>query len=90
MNLIVRLGNWLNPKVMMLVWLILALIWTVLLIPSLAFWYESLKWLVVMSWWANVAASMACFVAALSDRDSEQLRKDVAEIKERLNDLPFH
>jgi hypothetical protein len=40
-----------------------------------------------MSWWANVAASTACFVAAHSDKDNEALRKDVKQLRKMIERL---
>lgn len=86
MKIIGRLADWLNPKVMMAVWLLFSVVWAVLLYPSLVYWSESVKWIVVMSWWANLAASVACFIAAHGD-DNCVTKEDVAELRKELATL---
>lgn len=55
-----------NPKVQLAIWGIATLVWAMLLIPSLLWWKDSLLWIIVMSWWANVSASAAACLAAYS------------------------
>jgi len=39
----------------------LTIIWAILIIPSVAFWRNSVPWLVLMSAWANFAAHWAAY-----------------------------
>lgn len=62
----------LTPKLFLYVWGIATLVWFVLLVPSLLIWKDSILWIIVMSWWANVAASAAAFVAAHGEWKQQQ------------------
>lgn len=46
--------------------------WIILLAPSLIWWRESLTWIIIMSWWANVAASAAAFYSLYTDTTSDK------------------
>lgn len=48
----------------------LAVTWTLLMIPSILWWRNSVSWIVLMSAWANVAGSAASWQAARADRNS--------------------
>lgn len=61
-----------NPKVQVAYWSAMTLIWVVLLLPSLLLWKDSILWIIVMSWWANVAASAAAAVAAHGELKAKQ------------------
>jgi hypothetical protein len=46
--------------------------WALLLIPTLLWWKESLTWVIIMSWWANVASSGAFWWAILTFKAVER------------------
>lgn len=48
----------------LVVWAVLSAAWAALLWPTLLWWKESVTWIVIMSWWANVASSAANLTAA--------------------------
>lgn len=50
--------------VTLIVWAIATAAWSGLLVPTLMLWKQSVTWIVIMSWWANVASSAANFTAA--------------------------
>lgn len=54
------------------VWGAFTVIWVVLLIPTLLWWKDSLVWIVVMSWWANVAASASAFLTIKSELEQRK------------------
>ena len=58
-----------NPKFQLWFWGVTTLLWAILLIPSLLWWKESILWLVMMSWWANVAASASAFLSSHAERE---------------------
>jgi hypothetical protein len=56
----------------------LTITWTLLLIPSLLWWSESIKWIVLMSVWANIAGHFSAWQGSRAedtqeDRDSSAL-----------------
>jgi hypothetical protein len=55
----------------------LGFVWIGLLVPTLLWWKESILWIAVMSWWANVEAS---FANRLSDDDVERIARRVVEL----------
>ena len=55
--------------------------WTLLMIPSLLWWQESVPWLVIMSCWANIAGSAASWQSARADRNSPS-REDLERVGE--------
>ncbi|AYN57954.1 hypothetical protein HWB90_gp004 [Mycobacterium phage Fowlmouth] len=61
-----------NSKVALWVWGIATIAWAILLVPSLLWWQDSLLWVIVMSWWANVASSAAAFLAAHLERKQDK------------------
>lgn len=54
------------------VWLILTVVWAILLVPSILWWKDSLLWVIIMSWGANVAASAAAYLSARADQHGEE------------------
>lgn len=52
--------------------LALAVIWTLLLIPTLVWWRESILWIAFMSWYAIVTSHWSAFEAA---KAKEQVEK---------------
>lgn len=50
--------------------LVLAVIWALLLIPTLIWWKESILWVAGMSLYANVAGHWSGFNAARAERES--------------------
>lgn len=48
------------------------MIWVVLLIPTLLWWKDSLIWVVIMSWWANVAASASAYLTIKSELEQRK------------------
>ena len=65
-----------EPKVQMIYWTVMSGLWVLLLVPSLLWWKESILWIIVMSWWANVAASAAAAVAAHGELKAKQRDED--------------
>jgi hypothetical protein len=46
--------------------------WIVLIIPTLVWWAESILWVALMSIWANVVGHFSAYVAARSEKASEE------------------
>lgn len=73
--------------------LALTLIWIVLIYPSVTWWAESLRWIVLMSAWANVASSAAGWMAARAEEntadktDLEPIAATQARIEAKLDAL---
>ena len=63
-----KLSDLAKPKVQLWVWGITTVLWIVLLIPSILWWKDSILWVIIMSWWANVSASAAAFLAAHGEK----------------------
>lgn len=88
MNAIRKGIDWLadkaKPRVMMAVWFVFTLMWGVLLWPSLQYWSDSVAWIVIMSWWANLAASAVNYLAAHNDQETSKLQNEVSELKDLL------
>ena len=61
----------------------LVIAWSLLLIPSLLWWAESVPWLVTMSCYANIAGSVASWQSAKADRNSPS-REDLERVDRRL------
>ncbi len=49
---------------------LLTIAWAALAVPSVLWWSESIRWVVVMSVYANVAASAAGWAAARAERSN--------------------
>lgn len=49
----------------------LTVIWLGLLVPSVLWWSTSIKWLVLMSVWANIAGHFSAWQAARAEDNSE-------------------
>lgn len=62
------------------------LLWFCLIWPSVTWWSESIKWVVLMSVWANLAGHWSGFQAAHAERRIER-DNDVAEVMEKMCDL---
>jgi hypothetical protein len=45
----------------------LTIVWTLLLVPSLLWWSNSIKWVVLMSVWANIAGHFSAWQAARAE-----------------------
>lgn len=67
-----KLDDLAKPKVMLKVWGTATVVWAILLVPSLLWWSESIMWVIVMSWWANVSSSAAAFLAAHGEREQRK------------------
>lgn len=65
-----------GQRIMLWLWGAMTVTWLLLLIPTLLWWKDSLVWVVVMSWWANVAASAAAFYGLLTELKAKQRAKD--------------
>lgn len=46
-------------------------LWLVAIVPSLLWWSESLKWIVLMSVWANVAGHFSAWQGTRAEANSE-------------------
>lgn len=66
-------------RVALLFWGVTTVVWAVLLVPSLLWWKDSILWIIVMSWWANVAASAAAFYSVWTEAKSQE-RHDNLEV----------
>jgi hypothetical protein len=53
----------------------MTLAWVLLLVPTLLWWTHSLLWVIIMSWWANVAASGAFWWAIVTFKEVERQGK---------------
>lgn len=60
-------------KAQLWIWGLFTVGWVLLLVPTLLWWQDSLLWVIIMSWWANVAASAS---AALTIHAELEQRKD--------------
>lgn len=49
----------------------MTVVWSVLAIPTMIFWKESVLWVALMSLWANIASHFAAYIAARSELASE-------------------
>lgn len=56
--------------------LVATIIWTLLVIPSVLWWKESIAWVVLMSVWANLASHFAAWQAARGEVKVEQTNGD--------------
>ncbi|MEV0584096.1 hypothetical protein [Nonomuraea sp. NPDC050310] len=45
-----------------------ALMWAVLIVPTLLWWRDSVLWVALMSAWANIAAHLAAWQAARAEK----------------------
>jgi hypothetical protein len=50
----------------------LTLLWAALLVPTLLWWRESVFWVIVMSWYANVSSSWSAYESARAARKVEE------------------
>jgi hypothetical protein len=50
-----------------LVHAVLTIVWIALLVPSLLWWSNSIKWVVLMSVWANIAGHFSAWQAARAE-----------------------
>lgn len=64
-----------KPKVQLVLWGCATALWVLLLIPSLLIWKDSILWVIIMSWWANVSASAAAFLAAHGEKHAREAEK---------------
>ena len=53
-------------------WATMTIVWIILLIPSLLIWKDSILWIIIMSWWANVAASAAAVYSIHTEIKAKQ------------------
>ena len=67
-----KILDWINIKVLLWFWGTMTLVWSILLVPSVLWWKESILWVIIMSWWANVASSAAAFVAAHNEMKQDR------------------
>lgn len=51
--------------------LLSALIWLMLVVPTILYWRDSILWIALMSVWANLAASVAGLTASVADPKTE-------------------
>jgi hypothetical protein len=63
-----------------------AVIWALLMAPSVLFWKESITWIIVMSAYANFAGSVASWTAARGDRNSPST-EDLARLERKVDAL---
>jgi hypothetical protein len=61
-------------------WAIATIGWALLLVPTLLWWKQSLVWIVLMSWWANVAASAAAFYSVWTEMKSQVRHEETKEM----------
>lgn len=47
------------------------LIWITLLVPSVLWWSESIRWVVLMSVWANIAGHFSAWQASRAETNGE-------------------
>lgn len=64
----------------------LTVTWVLLIAPSLIWWRESVPWLVMMSVWANVAASAAAYQGARAEEGAAD-REDIQRVEAKLDEL---
>lgn len=51
---------------------VLLIVWTLLVIPTILFWRESVVWIALMSIYAIIASHWACWEAARAKQAAEQ------------------
>ena len=74
------------PRTWMKIHTVAAVIWALLLIPSLLWWKSSLLWVIAMSCYANFAGSMASLQAARADCNSPT-KEDLDKLDRRVSEL---
>ena len=47
--------------------LVMMIVWSILFIPTMLLWKESVTWIVLMSWYANFVGHISAFVAAKAE-----------------------
>ncbi len=52
-------------------------VWGLLLVPSLTVWKESLFWVILMSWYANLAGYIASYQAARGEERTCKLEEKI-------------
>ncbi|WP_101791019.1 hypothetical protein [Nonomuraea indica] len=52
--------------------LALALVWMLLIAPTLIWWRDSVLWVALMSLWANIAAHLSAWQAARAERKIDE------------------
>jgi hypothetical protein len=75
-----------SPATWVKVHTVAAVIWALLLIPSLLWWKNSLIWVIAMSCYANFAGSMASVQAARADCNSPT-REDLERLDHKISAL---
>lgn len=54
---------------------VMALAWTILIVPTLLWWHDSVLWVAVMSLYANIASEMAAWQASRVETRQEAMEK---------------
>jgi len=52
------------------------IVWTILIIPTILWWRDSIVWVVFMSLWANIASHLAGYVAGRTEVKGEKREED--------------
>lgn len=63
-----------------------AIVWALLMVPSVLFWKESITWVIIMSAYANFAGSVASWTAARGDRNSPSV-EDLERVERKIDAL---
>jgi general stress protein CsbA len=50
----------------------MTVLWAILIVPSLLWWSQSVKWIVIMSVWANLAGHFSAWQAARIENKEEE------------------
>lgn len=71
----------------------IAVLWGILLVPTMLLWRDSLVWVVFMSWYANFVGEITAYQAAHAERDTvsndqhEVTLAKLAEVEAKLDRL---
>lgn len=49
--------------------LVMLVVWTLLLVPTMLLWQESIPWIVFMSWYANTVGHWSAFTSSKTERE---------------------
>jgi len=79
----------LSPKVWVRVHGTLGVVWTLMTIPAVLLWKDSVPFLVAVSIYANIAGSAASWQAAKADQNSPT-REDIERVERKLTALLRH
>ena len=69
--------------------LTLTVLWTILIVPSLVLWRNSVPWLIFMSAWALVGSHWSAAQAAMADKtshdDAARILSSIKELSDQLD-----